>query len=96
MNADRATGPAPASPASTVSVDRVVVEGLSLAPAQALGFRRALEVELARSFASGEPLSPGAVPSCRAAPVELGARWKPSDLAREVAARVRDALREGR
>jgi hypothetical protein len=96
MSASHSADRAPANAASSVRIDRIVVDGLPLGPGRERGFRLALEQELARTFAGGEPLAGGAVPSCRAAPIRLGARWQSSDLAREVAARVRDALREGR
>ena len=89
-----AGAPRNAAAAVSVHIERLVLDGFSLSPAQGAQMQRALKRELAR-LAAGAPAgawASGAVPVALAPPVRTAGTLRPAQLGREVARSLFAAL----
>jgi hypothetical protein len=81
-------------------IDRLVLEGLDISPAQRLVLQAALEAELSRLMTTGglPPglLSGGSIPSVSAPSIQIGRQNNPAQLGQQIARSVYGGLRQWR
>ncbi len=80
-----------------LTIDRVIVEDLPLAPEHGAQLRAAIEAELGRLLRQGEPLNDlatAALPRLRLPPLRLSGAASPRELAGSLAGRIAHALRD--
>jgi len=95
VSASLRDSPAPAPPV-TVSIERLVLDGLDLTPSQGALVQQAFERELARLIQQpGRKAhwAAGASPVATATPVHVGGAMHPARIGREVARSVLSTLR---
>ena len=83
-----------------IDIERLILEGISLAAGQRAQLQAAVETELARLLAAGgvspDLRSGGAVPSLRANPFRLSGDSSPSHLGKQIARAVYGGIGESR
>jgi len=82
-----------------IDIERIVLDGLPLAPGEEARFRAALELELARRVAAhglgAEALRGGALASLPPQPMSFPSGSTPAQLGRGVAAAIHQSLQPG-